>query len=70
MSFQNTKNPTGGVHMEHVMESPDPNENLLERILASENMHTAWNRVYANKGSPGIDKMSVADFQGFARTNC
>ncbi len=69
MSFQNTENPIGGVSMEHVMEPPDPNENLLERILSSGNMHTAWKRVKANKGSPGIDKMSIGEFPDFARKN-
>ena len=69
MSFHNTTNPTGGVNMEHVMEEPDPNESLLERILSSHNMHTARNQVEQNKGSPGIDKMTVADFPSFARKN-
>jgi hypothetical protein len=35
MSSHDTKNPTGGVTMRHVMESPDPNDHLLERILLS-----------------------------------
>ncbi len=55
--------------MEHVMEEPDLNESLLERILSSHNMHTAWRQVEQNKGSPGIDKMTVADFPSFAREN-
>jgi RNA-directed DNA polymerase len=69
MSSHDTKNPTGGVSMGHVMESPDPNENLLERILSRENMLKAWKRVEANKGAPGIDNMSVEDFPGFLRDN-
>ena len=28
MSSHNTKNPTGGVNMGHVIESPDPNDYL------------------------------------------
>ena len=43
MSSHDTKNPTGGVNMGHVMESPDPDGHLLERILSRENMFKAWN---------------------------
>jgi len=46
---------------------PDPDENLLERILSRENMLKAWKRVKANKGAPGIDNMPVEDFMDFAR---
>jgi RNA-directed DNA polymerase len=45
MSFQNTSNPTGGVNMEHVMEVPNPNEHLLERILSTENVKAAEYRM-------------------------
>ena len=54
MSSHDTKNPTGGVDMWHVIEMLDPNENLLERILSRENMRMAWKRVKANKGAPGV----------------
>jgi RNA-directed DNA polymerase len=40
---------------------------LLEQILSRENMLAAWARVKANKGAPGIDKMSVEAFPEFAR---
>jgi len=53
--------------MGHVMESPDPNGHLLERILSRENLQRAWKRVKANKGAPGIDKMSIEEFPEFAR---
>jgi RNA-directed DNA polymerase len=69
MSSHDTKNPTGGVNMGHVMEQPNPNEHLLERILSQENMIKAWKRVKANKGAPGIDNMSIKDFPEFARKN-
>ena len=69
MSSHDMKNPTGGVNMGHVMESPDPNDHLLERILSQENMLKAWKRVKANKGAPGIDNMSIEEFPEFARDN-
>ena len=40
--------------MGRVMESFDPNECLLERILSKENLATAWKRVKANHGAPGV----------------
>ena len=67
MSSHDTKNPKGGVHMGHVIESPNPNEHLLERILSRENMLRAWKRVKANKGAPGIDGMSIESFPEFLR---
>jgi len=55
--------------MGHVMESPNPKDHLLERILSRENMLKAWKRVKANKGAPGIDHMSIEEFPEFARKN-
>jgi len=69
MSSHDTKNPTGGVNMRHVMEPPDPNDHLLERILSRENMQQAWKRVKANKGIAGVDNMSIKAFPVFAREN-
>jgi hypothetical protein len=53
--------------MRCVMEQPDPNENLLERVLPRDKVQKAWKRVKANKGIPGVDSMSIDDFPGFAR---
>lgn len=54
-------------NMRHVVESFNPNENLLERIFSRENMLAAWKRVKANKGSAGIDKMTIEDFPAYAQ---
>lgn len=67
MSSPDTKPQTRGVTERHVVDTPDPNEHLLERILSRENMQAAWKRVKANKGAPGIDKMSVAKYPAHAR---
>ena len=67
MNSHNIKKPNGGVTMRRVMEQPDPNENLLERVLSRDNVQKAWKRVKANKGVPGIDQMSIEDFPEFAR---
>jgi len=38
---------------------PEADVRLMERIVSRENMMTAYHRVVANKGAPGIDKMTV-----------
>jgi RNA-directed DNA polymerase len=67
MSSHNTKNPKGGVPMRRVTEQPNPNVNLLERILSRENMLLAWKRVKANKGTSGIDGITIEDFPDYLR---
>lgn len=62
MSFHSTANPTGEVPMKRVIEPPTPEQHLLERILSHENMATAWKRVRANKGAPGVDGITIDDF--------
>jgi len=69
MSSHDIMNPTGGVNMGHIMESPNPNDHLLERIISWENVLKAWKRVESNKGAPGIDNMSVEDLPAFIRSN-
>jgi retron-type reverse transcriptase len=59
MSSHNTKNSKEQVNVRRVIESPDPNAHLLERILSRSNMQYAWKRVKANKGSVGIDKIDI-----------
>ncbi len=66
MHSHDTLNPTGGVAMGHVVESLNPDENLLERILSLENMQQARKRVKANKGAAGIDGMSIEAFPAYA----
>ena len=62
MSFQDITNPTGGMPMERVIDQQPPEQHLLERILATENMELAWKRVRANKGAPGVDGITIEQF--------
>jgi retron-type reverse transcriptase len=48
--------------MRRVIETPNPNARLLERILSRQNMQQSWKRVKANKGTCVIDNMSIEQF--------
>jgi RNA-directed DNA polymerase len=53
--------------MGHVIEPPDPNDHLYERIFSSSNLQPAWKRVKSNKGAAGIDNVSIEAFPGIFR---
>jgi RNA-directed DNA polymerase len=46
---------------------PALSEDLLERVVASENLRKAWRQVKANQGAPGVDGMTIEEFPAFAR---
>jgi RNA-directed DNA polymerase len=56
------------MNMGHVMEQPNPDERLLEKILSRDNLIAAWKRVKANGGAPGIDGLTIKEFP--AATRC
>jgi RNA-directed DNA polymerase len=45
-------------------ESPAETERLMEEVVEGENLKEALRRVKANKGSPGVDGMTVHDLPG------
>jgi RNA-directed DNA polymerase len=47
--------------------NPQERRTMIEEVLDPQNLATAWKRVKANKGSAGIDGMSVDAFPAFAR---
>jgi RNA-directed DNA polymerase len=65
--------PTGedaaaaGAHRALKQDEAVINEDLLDAVLASDNLQRAWRRVKANKGAPGIDGVTIADFPAHAR---
>ena len=50
-----------------VYESPAETERMMEEICEQENCRNALQRVKANRGSPGVDAMSVEDLPGYLR---
>lgn len=50
-------------------ENPKAGEDLMERVLAPENLHAAYRRVRANKGAPGVDGMTVGELAGYLRAH-
>jgi RNA-directed DNA polymerase len=48
-------------------ESPASTERLMEEVLEAENLRKALKRVKANKGSPGIDGMTVDRLPGYLK---
>lgn len=61
------KSPSGGDRVRRRVIQPTLHEGLMERIVDRTNVFTAWKRVKANKGSPGVDGMSIDDFLGYSR---
>jgi len=59
-------NPTGGDALRRGDEQPALHDDLMERVLARENLQRAWKRVKSNKGAPGVDRMAIEDFAEFA----
>jgi RNA-directed DNA polymerase len=55
------------MNMGHVMEQPNPDNRLLEKILSRDNLIAAWKRVKANRGAPGIDGMTIEEFPAATR---
>lgn len=42
---------------------------LLDKILSRENMLEAYNQVKSNKGSAGIDGMTIEEMDNYLRQN-
>jgi len=45
------------------------NDGLMEKVVGRDNLHAALKRVRRNKGSPGIDGMTVDDLPDYLREN-
>jgi RNA-directed DNA polymerase len=50
-------------------ESPALAEQLMEEVCDRENLKSAWKRVRSNKGSPGVDGMTIDAAKDYLREN-
>jgi RNA-directed DNA polymerase len=48
-------------------ESPESTEQLMEEVVERENLTKALKRVRSNRGSPGVDGMTVDELPGYLR---
>lgn len=63
------RTPNGDDVTERSDEQPALSDDLLEQILARSNLQRAWGQVRANRGAPGIDQMTLADFPAWAQAH-
>ena len=68
MPHLNTRIPSGNDVTQRSGSKPAFSDDLFERVLQQDNLHTAWKRVRANKGAAGIDGMTVDEFPDWARS--
>lgn len=62
--------PTGrdvaAAQAHRALRQDEDKQDLLQAVLHSENLRRAWKRVKSNKGAPGIDGVTVADWPAHA----
>src|ERR1022692_294023 len=58
---------TESISARHAPENPASTNQLMEEVCERENLKRALQRVKANKGSPGIDGMTVEELSGYLK---
>lgn len=61
--------PPGGAEQRRASIQPALHDNVMARVLAPENLQSAWKRVKANRGAPGVDGMTIDDFATYMQVH-
>lgn len=67
MPHLNTRMPTGDDVTQRSDMKPAFSHDLFERVLQRDNIQAAWKRVRANKGTAGMDGMTIDEFPAWAK---
>ncbi len=62
-----TRNPTGRVIDQRQSLQPTLGNTLVRKVLEPDNIRAAWKQVRSNAGAPGIDDVTIAEFEDWAR---
>ena len=60
--------PAAGTHRA-LKQDEGTTQDMLQAVLARDNLARAWQRVQSNKGAPGIDGVTVQDWPAHARAH-
>jgi RNA-directed DNA polymerase len=66
-ALRTTEQGTESHITEHPSESPTAHQHLMEEVCERENLRQALKRVKANKGSPGIDRMTIDELPEYLK---
>ena len=67
MSSGRPSTPTGDLDIRRVMEPSPIDFASVEYIVSNASIAEAWKKVRANKGAPGVDRISIEQFPKWAR---
>ena len=67
MSNLNARTPTGDDVTQRHDTKPALGDDLFEQAFTAENLQRAWKQVRANKGAPGVDRMTIEAFPNWVK---
>jgi len=67
VSFDDLQTPSGELNRRRVMEASPADFASVEHIVSHASVTEAWKKVRANKGSPGVDEISIEAFPEWCR---
>ena len=65
-----SNNPIKDVSLYYEIRKEETSMELLEKILDNNNLYRAYEQVYKNKGTSGVDGVTVEELRKNEKTNC